>query len=120
MNSLKAAKFAVTVMTLLIFLTIGAIGYLVITRGMKTQAPKSGTETAVSSKAQSPAKTDDFNSKALETKEITLPSVSTIQLMSPYKDGVALYVATPKGDFIYFADPVHGLAPARISIKRQD
>jgi hypothetical protein len=64
--------------------------------------------------------TGGFQEKVQETRTVTLPRVSTIQMMSPYKNGIALYVATPQGDFIYFADPAHGLSSTRLSIKRED
>lgn len=93
---MKSAQILVGIMTALILVFITLIAYGIMSGG------------------------PSYHAAATQTKTITLPSVSTIQLMAPYKDGIALYVATPKGDFIYFADPKNGLSPARLSILRKD
>lgn len=49
---------------------------------------------------------------------LSLPGLSRVEHVSAWKDGVALYVATPKGDFIYFVDPARGVTPTRVQIKR--
>lgn len=83
----------VTVMTLLLFVGLGLVVY-----GIATNA--------------------SLRPKHEAMKEITLPAVSNIQMMSAWQGGLALYVVSPKGDYIYFVDPLQN-AQMRVDVKRE-
>jgi hypothetical protein len=83
----------VTVMTLLLFIGLGLLVY-----GIATNA--------------------SLKPKHETLKEITLPSVGSIQMMSAWRGGLALYVVSPKGDAIYFVDPDDS-KQLRIDVKRE-
>lgn len=87
---MAGVKMLVGVMTLLIALCLGALVYGLVAK----TGPKAGDVA------------------------LALPSLSRVEQMSSWKNGVALYVATPKGDFIYFVDPSTGVAPTRVSVRR--
>ena len=87
---MAGVKILVGVMTLAIAVCLGFLAYGL---AVKTHAPKGDIA-------------------------LSLPSLSHVEHISAWKDGVALYVATPKGDFIYFVDPSKGVTPNRVLIKR--
>ena len=83
----------VTVMTVLLFAGLGLLVY-----GIATNA--------------------SMRPKVEPLQEITLPPVGSIQMMSAWKGGLAMYVVSPKGDEIYFVDPEQG-KQMRIPVKRE-
>ena len=82
----------VTVMTVLLFAGLGLVVY-----GISTNA--------------------SLRPKHETMKELKLPAVSNIQFMSAWQGGLALYVVSPKGDYIYFVDPLQN-AQMRVDVKR--
>jgi hypothetical protein len=86
----------VTVMSLLLLAGLGLFAYGIATKtGLRAKAP------------------------AQALTEVVLPSVSSIQTMSAWKNGIAMYVASPKGDFLYFIDPEQK-AQLRVPLRRAD
>lgn len=84
----------VTVMTVLLFAGLGLLVY-----GIATNA--------------------SMRPKTEPLKEIVLPSVGSIQMMSAWKGGLAIYVVSPDGDSIHFVDPEQG-KQLRIPVKREE
>jgi hypothetical protein len=82
----------VTVMTLMLFAGLGLLAYGVATKMRQD-------ETAA-------------------MRELELPAVASVQMMSPWKNGVALYLVTPGGDFLYLVDPAKE-KPVRIPVVRR-
>ena len=83
----------VTVMTVLLFAGLGLVVY-----GISTNA--------------------SLRPKHEVMKELTLPATGNVQHMTPWQSGLALYVSTPKGDYIYFVDPLQN-AQMRVDVKRE-
>ena len=90
---MRGLKTLVATMTVLLALGMGLLVYGLVT--------KTSSKTAAS-----------------VSSELQLPNLSHVEHISAWKDGVALYVATPDGDYIYFVDPSSGVSPARVKIKR--
>jgi hypothetical protein len=83
----------VTVMTVLLFAGLGLVVY-----GISTNA--------------------SLRPKHEAMKELTLPASANVQHMAPWQNGVALYVTTPKGDYLYLVDPLQN-AQLRVDVKRE-
>ena len=92
---MRGLKTLVAAMTLLIVLGLTLLAYGLATKTTAKQPVKAGES------------------------ELQLPDLSHVEHISAWKDGVALYVATPDGDYIYFVDPSSGVSPARVKIKRK-
>ena len=87
---MRRLKALVATMTLLIFAAFGLLAY-----GL---AAKTGA--------------------APRDAAITLPEKSDVKLMAGYKDSLALYVAAPGGDWIYFYDPKKGAVTGRVQVRK--
>lgn len=83
----------VTVMTILLFAGLGLVVY-----GISTNA--------------------SLRPKHETMKELTLPASASVQHMTQWQNGVALYVTTPKGDYLYLVDPLQN-AQLRVDVKRE-
>ena len=95
---MRGLKTLVATMTVLLALGMGLLVYGLVTK----------TSTKITAKQPVTA----------APSELQLPNLSHVEHISAWKDGIALYVATPDGDYIYFVDPTSGVSPARIKIKR--
>ena len=83
----------VTVMTILLFAGLGLVVY-----GISTNA--------------------SLRPKHEAMKELALPASANVTHMTQWQNGVALYVTTPKGDYLYLVDPVQN-AQLRVDVKRE-
>lgn len=88
-------KIAVGVMTALIVVGLGLVIY-----GMTRE--------------KEAAKTDE---KAF-TATMNISPDASVKLMTAYKDSIALYVASPDGDNIYFIGPEKGTLKGRIVVTK--
>ena len=50
--------------------------------------------------------------------EFEVPQGSAIRQMTGYKDGLAFYLSTPKGEFVYLYNPTTGKPAGRIAVKQ--
>jgi len=112
---MRGLKVLVAVMTVLLALGMGLLVYgLVAKTGHKP-------DVAVTT-PMPPVIGDTTPAKPLpataDTRELELPALSSVEHISAWKDGVALYVGTPGGDYIYFVDPASGISPLRVKVKR--
>jgi hypothetical protein len=82
----------VTVMTLMIVVCLGFLGY-----GLSTQAGRLAPAAEAS---------------------INLPAEGMVKMMSAYKGGIALYVAEKDGDKIYLIDAKTGKEQGKIAVKK--
>ncbi|MEZ0262408.1 MAG: hypothetical protein ACAH80_15495 [Alphaproteobacteria bacterium] len=89
---MRGAKILVTVLTTLIFACMGLIVY-----GFVVKNP--------------------FKPVG-ENMSVTLPAVGDIRMMSGYAGGLALYVVSPEGEWIYFVDPRQKGEAAKVKIER--
>lgn len=96
---MRGVKLLVTVMTLLIFVCMGLLVYGLIS--------KSKTE-----------RINNFLSPK-SAPELVLPIGAKVEKMSPWREGLALHVSTPKGEYIYFLNS-SGTVVNTLSIRRSD
>lgn len=89
---MRGAKILVTVLTLMIFICMGLIVY-----GLTVKNP--------------------FKPVG-ENMSVTLPHIGDIRMMSGYAGGLALYVVSPEGEWIYFVDPRQKGEAAKVKIER--
>jgi hypothetical protein len=89
---MRGAKILVTVLTTLIFACMGLIVY-----GFVVKNP--------------------FKPVG-ENMSVTLPAIGDIRMMSGYAGGLALYVVSPDGEWIYFVDPRQKGEAAKVKIER--
>lgn len=77
---MRGVKLAITVMTTLIFIGMGLLIYGVATKsaelGLKAKAPP-------------------------PVQDLALPVGAKIEHMSPWREGMALHLSTPKGEYIF-------------------
>lgn len=85
-------KALVTVMTLMIFSCLGLLVY-----GLAVKNPFKPADGSVS---------------------VTLPAVGDIRMMTGYSGGLALYVVSPQGEWIYFVDPRQQGDATKVKIER--
>ena len=52
-------------------------------------------------------------------RELALPAAARVQLMAPWRNGVAVYVDSPSGDYLYFVDPAQE-KPLSLRLVRKD
>jgi hypothetical protein len=85
---MRAIKAAVVVMTLLIFAALGLLAHDFLS-GPSARAAAAASALPMDA----------------PPKDLALPAKATIRMMSPWKNGLALDVTTPEGEYIYFIDP---------------
>ncbi|MDE1153789.1 MAG: hypothetical protein PW788_14740 [Micavibrio sp.] len=124
---MRGLKVLVAVMTLLLALGMGLLVYGLVTKTghapVASQTPMPPVIGATAARAPETAETVTTPAAnplpaATDTHELELPALSSVEHVSAWKDGVALYVGTPTGDYIYFVDPASGVSPLRVKIKR--
>jgi len=116
---MKGLKSIVAVMSVLIVLAVGLLGYGIYKRlgsGETPQARADEGQRAVAERIAAEQNTPPtlmINGTDVEVapgpqglKNITLPPRSTIRQMMPYKNGVALHVRTTKGEYIFYINAV--------------
>jgi hypothetical protein len=89
---MSGIKALVTVMTLMIFSCLGLLVY-----GLAVKNPFKPEGGSVS---------------------VTLPAVGDIRMMSGYSGGLALYIVSPEGEWIYFVDPRQQGAATKVKVER--
>ena len=96
---MRGVKLLVTVMTTLIFICMGLLVYGLISKG----------------------KTERINNylSPQAAPELVLPLGAKVDKMSSWREGLALHVTTPKGEYIYFLNS-SGTLVNTLSIKRAD
>lgn len=100
---MQGMKILVAVMSVMIVICIGLLGYGLATKTGELVAAKPHTEKT----AEKPAET---------MPELVLPALSRIERMSGDANGAVLYVESAEGDYIYFVTPA---TSSRIRIKRK-
>lgn len=90
---MRGLKILVTIMTLLLIGGTGFLGYSIVTKAGKLAA------------------TPDM-------APLQLPVNSDIKEMAGYEDGVALYVSSPEGEFIYLYNLASGKMQGRIKVQK--
>lgn len=125
---MKGLQSAVAIMSVLIVLAIGLLGYGIYKRFGGSSDSDSGTGTTATAQQQAQADAAIAQARAEEEnipptialnnqeiivapgpqglKNITLPPRSSIRQMMPYKNGVALHVRTTKGEYIFYINAV--------------
>ncbi len=97
---MQGMKVLVGIMSVMIVICIGLLGYGLATKTTELVAAKPKTE-ATTTESMS---------------ELVLPALSRIERMSGDNNGAILYVESAEGDYIYFVTPK---TSSRIRIKRQ-
>lgn len=119
---MKGLKSAVAIMSVLIVLAIGLLGYGIYKRlGNDNSAAAIAEKQAATDASIAAARAAEENTPPTITlnnqeivvapgpqglKNITLPPRSSIRQMMPYKNGVALHVRTTKGEYIFYINAV--------------
>jgi len=93
---MRGVQLAIVIMTALIFIGLGLLVYGVIREGAKLGAK---------------------NAIAAPVQELALPPSAKIEKISPWKEGLALHVTAPKGEYIYLVTPGGKIATTLV-IKR--
>ena len=123
---IKGLQSAIAIMSILIVLAIGLLGYGIYKRLGGGGSSDRGT--AVTAQQQAETDAAIAQARAIEEsipptitlnnqeiiaapgpqglKNITLPPRSSIRQMMPYKNGVALHVRTTKGEYIFYINAV--------------
>lgn len=91
---MRGLQLLIIVMTTMLFVGMGVLAYGLATGGK------------MGAKATPPA-----------VRDITLPPSSKIEKISPWRDGLALHVTAPKGEYIYLVNPGGGIATTLV-VKR--
>jgi len=128
---MKGLKSAVAVMSILIVLALGLLGYGIYKRF--------GGSAGSVQERQAQADADLARQRALQEQErntpptlvlngvevspapeglkhVTLPPRSTIRQMMPYKNGVALHTRTTKGEYIFYINTATGKMEGALKI----
>lgn len=122
---LNGLQSAVAIMSVLIVLALGLLGY-----GIYKRFGNSGSDNSPAAVAEKQAEVNAALAEAraaeentpptialnnqeivvapgpLGLKNVTLPPRSSIRQMMPYKNGVALHVRTTKGEYIFYINAV--------------
>ena len=93
---MRGLQVLITVMTVLIFIGLGLLVY-----GFASKGAKLGMRPPVPATVQ----------------ELKLPTGAKIERISPWREGLALHIAAPKGEYIFLVNP-SGTIATKLVIKR--
>jgi len=128
---MKGLKSAVAVMSILIVLALGLLGYGIYKRfggGDARNAPlaerQAQADAAIAAQREREQNTPptlmlngvEVSPAPEGLKNVTLPARSSIRQMMPYKNGVALHTRTTKGEYIFYINTATGKMEGALKI----